>query len=369
MYHILTYGCQMNVHESEKIAGILEAGGYIFTADKSKADVIVLNTCCIRNSAEQKISGNIGALKKLKEKNKNLIIAVAGCMTQQKGRAEQLKSKCPYIDVIIGTHNIARLGTLIERAAQKKKTIEITTEEGIDETLPAVRTSGENAWVNIIYGCNNFCSYCIVPYVRGRERSRDAENILNEIRVLLDAGYKKITLLGQNVNSYGNDLQNGINFAKLLSTVADIAGDFSIDFMTSHPKDFSDELIDAIAAKEKISRHIHLPLQSGCDNVLAEMNRCYTTGDYFKLVEKIRAKITGAKITTDIMVGFPGETDEDHENTLGFVKKIKFDGAFTYVYSPRSGTKAVAMPNQITPEIKKKRILELIETVDNAKEN
>lgn len=360
-YYIMTYGCQMNLHESEKIAGILQECGYSpiddsKDADIIKADIVVLNTCCIRETAEQKILGHIGALKKLKRIKPTLKIAVCGCMTQQNGKGEEIKKQFPYVDYILGTHNIAELKDVLKKSEQ----ISVKNEEIINDDLPVTRTSMPNAWVNIIYGCNNFCTYCIVPYVRGRERSRSMDSIEAEVRSLLSNGYKEITLLGQNVNSYGNDLKDGSNFAELLRRLSNLPGKFRLRFMTSHPKDFSDEVIDVIASNDKICKHIHLPVQSGSTAVLKSMNRHYTKEDYLALVRKIKAKIPSVGLTTDIMVGFNGESDEDFNETLDLVRKCEFSSAFCFVYSRRKGTVAYNMPNIVSQDIKKERIKKLI---------
>lgn len=352
----------MNVHESEKLAGILENRGLSAVSEASRADVIVFNTCCIRDTAEKKIEGNIGELKALKRSRPDLIIVISGCMTQQKGRAEALKKRFPFIDIILGTNNQYLLGEKIDEVlAKKKKLIAVDPSEkpAIDEDVPVYRTSYPNAWINIMYGCNNFCTYCIVPYVRGRERSRDPEHILTEIRRAVADGYKEITLLGQNVDSYGSDMDSGMNFYKLLQKIAEIDGKFRIRFMTSHPKDLSEEVIKLISEHPNFCNNIHLPVQSGSDAVLKRMNRKYTRGRYLDLIDTIRKYMPDAGITTDIMVGFPGETEQDFKDTIDLVKRVRFQNAFTFVYSPRNGTPAAAM-EQIPAEIKKARITELV---------
>lgn len=361
-YYIETFGCQMNVHESEKLAGILENRGLSAVSEASRADVIVFNTCCIRDTAEKKIEGNIGELKALKRSRPDLIIVISGCMTQQKGRAEALKKRFPFIDIILGTNNQYLLGEKIDEVlAKKKKLIAVDPAEkpAIDEDVPVYRTSYPNAWTNIMYGCNNFCTYCIVPYVRGRERSRDPEHILTEIRRAVADGYKEITLLGQNVDSYGSDMDSGMNFYKLLQKIAEIDGKFRIRFMTSHPKDLSEEVIKLISEHPNFCNNIHLPVQSGSDAVLKRMNRKYTRGRYLDLIDTIRKYMPDAGITTDIMVGFPGETEQDFKDTIDLVKRVRFQNAFTFVYSPRNGTPAAAM-EQIPADIKKARITELV---------
>lgn len=363
-YLIKTYGCQMNIHESEKIAGILEKLGYSETQEEKQADVIVFNTCCIRETAEAKINGHIGEIKKYKERNSDLIVAVCGCMSQQKGVAENLKKRFPFIDIILGTANLNLLEEQIlkVRNSRRHQTLIDVNEFGIDENIPVYRTSGTNAWVNIIYGCNNFCTYCIVPYVRGRERSRQAETIVNEVKQLVAEGYKEITLLGQNVNSYGKDLKDGSSFAKLLDELGKIEGNYKLRFMTSHPRDFTDDVIDAIARNPKVCHTIHLPIQSGSDHMLKVMNRHYDKAHYLNLVKKIREKIPDVGLTTDIMVGFAGETEEDFLETLELVKQVRFSGIFTFIYSRRKGTPGYDMPNQVPQTVKKDRIKRLIAT-------
>ncbi len=366
-YHIVTYGCQMNVHESEKIAGVLYGMGYRETPVMEEADIIVFNTCCIRENAENHAFGNIGALKKLKKQKPSLIITVGGCMTQEEGKTEILKKKFPFIDVMFGTLNLEELETLIKRKkAEKKRVIQIREKESeIDETLTPYRTSYPNAWVNIIYGCNNFCSYCIVPYVRGRERSRKPENILAEVRQLVKEGYKEITLLGQNVNSYGKDLGGEYTFANLLNDVASIEGNFRLRFMTSHPKDFNEDVVAVMQKHSKICRLVHLPVQSGSNAILKEMNRRYTREKYLEEIRLLKSRIPEAEVTTDIIVGFPGETEQDYLDTENLVKEVDFASAFTFVYSKRQGTKAAEMPNQIPEDVQKERIMRLVELVNS----
>lgn len=361
-YTIITYGCQMNVHESEKIAGQIERLGYVKNDDEFSSDLVVFNTCCIRETAEQKAMGNIGALKQVKKKNKNMIIVVCGCMSQQKDYDRLLKEKFPFVDIIIGTANLHKIGSLIEEYENRcKKIYEIdyTEKPEIVETDTIARTSYPHAWVNITYGCNNFCTYCIVPYVRGRERSRDYKDILQDINELLNQGYKEITLLGQNVNSYGSDLDNGVNFAFLLKEIAKIDKKFRLRFMTSHPKDLSSEVVDIIANSKNMCKCIHLPCQAGSTRVLSLMNRRYTKEHYMSLVNMIRDKIPNCAITTDIMVGFPTETEEDFLETMDLVEKCRFSSAFTFIYSKRKGTIAEKM-DQIPYKIKQERIERLI---------
>ena len=367
-YYIVTYGCQMNVHESEKIAGLLRSSGCDAARSEEEADIIVFNTCCIRENAENHAFGNIGALKKLKRQKKDLIIAVGGCMTQEKGKTDVLKEKFPFIDVIFGTLNLEELPALIEEKRRaKKRIIKIREKEGeIVEGVQPFRTSFPNAWVNIAYGCNNFCSYCIVPYVRGRERSRKADNIIAEVQSLVDQGYKEITLLGQNVNSYGNDLQDGSNFADLLDKAASIGGKFRLRFMTNHPKDFTEDVVRVMEKHVgKICRLVHLPVQSGSNEILKRMNRRYTAEKYLEEIRMLKTLIPEAEVTTDIIVGFPGETEEDYLKTEELVKNADFASAFTFVYSKRSGTKAAEMPDQIPEEVSKNRIMRLVELVNS----
>lgn len=363
LYYIHTYGCQMNIHESEKIAGILEELGYVSTTNDKIADVVVFNTCCIRENAEDRIYGNVGAFKQLKKVRKDMIIAVGGCMTQQKGMADKLSQKFPFIDIIFGTHNLDKFKELLlKKLTRKKRVIEVEDVDGIVyEGTPTKRTSFPNAWVNIMYGCDNFCTYCIVPYVRGRERSRKKVDIINECKQLIKEGYKEITLLGQNVNSYGNDLLDGSNFADLIREISLLEGKFRLRFMTNHPKDFSDEMIDAIASSDKICKCIHLPVQSGSNKILNLMNRHYTREYYIDRLTKLRNVIPNCAVTTDIMVGFPQEDEQDFIDTMSLVKQAKFSGAFTFIYSRRSGTVAAEMPGQIPEDVSTCRIMKLID--------
>ena len=326
-YYIKTYGCQMNVHESEKLAGMLKSLNYEETTDMANADVIVFNTCCIRDAAEQKVLGNIGAVKKLKKLNPNLIVAVCGCMAQEDGRKELFKEKYPHVSIVFGTHNLHMFKEyLIQYNNNKKKIFDVwESEKEINENVDMYRTSNNNAWVNIMYGCNNFCTYCIVPYVRGRERSRAMADIVAEVKGLINEGYKYITLLGQNVNSYGNDFKDGTNFATLLKTLANLDGDFRIKFMTSHPKDLTDEVITAIATEPKLSKVIHLPVQSGSNRILKLMNRNYTVEHYKTLIKKIKDQVPNYFISTDIIVGFPHETEEDFMATYNLVDEVKIN--------------------------------------------
>lgn len=372
-YNIVTFGCQMNVHESEKIAGMLENLGYESTESKEKADIIVFNTCAIREGAEDRALGNIGNLKKMKKSNPNKIIIVAGCMTQQKSVAEKMYKTFPFIDIIIGTHNLYDLPQLIaNRIENNKRILDNKTLESINENVPVVRTSRDNAWVNIMYGCNNFCSYCIVPYVRGREISRKKSDILNECKKIISENkYKQITLLGQNVNSYINPEDNS-NFASLLNDICSLEGNFKLTFMTSHPKDISNEVIDIIATQDKILKELHLPAQSGSNKILKLMNRKYTREQYISIINTIKTKIPNIRLTTDIIVGFPGETDEDFNLTCDLINYVKFDNIFAFMYSKRSGTVAEKMENQIPNDVKNIRvnkILDLEKQIQNEKGN
>ena len=357
-YKIVTYGCQMNVHDSEKLAGMLEDLGYSVTEETDIADVIVFNTCAIRQGAEDRAIGNIGNLKSLKKKKPDMVIAVCGCMTQQKERAEEIKKTFPFVNIIFGTHNLYKFKDyLVQYEKSKKRVVELFEKsDGNEESANMYRTSGQNAYINIMYGCNNFCSYCIVPYVRGREQSRNHNDVIAECKKCIEKGYKFITLLGQNVNSY-NDGE--YNFAKLLKSIAELDGNFRLKFMTSHPKDLTDEVIDVIASEPKICKTIHLPVQSGSNDVLKKMNRRYTKEHYLDLVNRIRAKIDG-DISTDIIVGFPGETEEDFLDTMDLVNKVRFVQLFGYMYSRRSGTLADTFTNHIDYEVKNQRVNKLL---------
>lgn len=361
-YYIITYGCQMNIHESEKLAGILTSMGYVQSQSEKDADIIVFNTCCIRENAEDRADGNIGALKKLKKDKKDLVIAIGGCMTQQSGYAQKLHKKFPFIDVIFGTHNLEDFkNLLLKKFSQKKALIEVLPSElPIKEGVPKTRTSYPNAWVNITYGCNNFCTYCIVPYVRGRERSRKPNDIVEECKSLLNEGYKEITLLGQNVNSYGNDLE-GVDFADLITEISKIDKKFRLRFMTNHPKDLSEKLVIALSKSDKVCRSIHLPIQAGSNRILKLMNRKYDRESYFNKVEMLKKYMPDIAITTDIMVGFPTETEQDFLDTIDVVKRVEFAGAFTFIYSKRNGTPAASMDGQVDESVSKERIMKLID--------
>lgn len=367
-YYIETWGCQMNEEDSEKLSGMLKNIGYVNTEIKESADIIIFNTCCVRENAELKVFGNVGALKKIKEKRPDLIIALCGCMMQQKDMAETIIKKFPFVDIIFGTHNSYKFPEYLNRVKQEGKSVmEIfDKEEGIVEGIPVDRKSDIKAFVTIMYGCNNFCTYCVVPYVRGRERSRRPEEIISEIKQLVRNGYKEITLLGQNVNSYGKGLEGDMNFAKLLRMVNEIDGLERIRFMTSHPKDLSDDVIYAVRDCSKICEQIHLPVQSGSSRILKIMNRSYDREQYLELVRKIKKEIPDVAITTDIIVGFPGETEEDFEDTVSLVKEVEYDSAFTFIYSRRKYTPADKMEEQIDDGVKHDRFNRLIEAVNEA---
>lgn len=364
-YYIDTYGCQMNAHDSESLAGILEIMGYAPAQAREEADIIVFNTCCVRENAENRIKGNIGAVKPLKEKRPDLITVVCGCMTQQPGVAESLKKTFSFIDIVMGSGCVHKLPELLLEVLSGRRTAPLLSgpNEAITEHTPVKRVRKESAYINIMYGCNNFCSYCIVPYVRGRERSRRSEDILEEARALAGDGCLEIVLLGQNVNSYGKD-SGEISFAQLLRRLDKIDGIKRISFMTSHPKDLSEELIEAMAQCEHVSNQLHLPVQSGSDRILRLMNRKYTRAHYMDLVRSIREHIPDIGLSTDLIVGFPGETDEDFEDTLSLCREIGFASAFTFIYSKRSGTPAASMPEQVPLKIKRERIMKLIEVVE-----
>jgi tRNA-2-methylthio-N6-dimethylallyladenosine synthase len=355
----ITYGCQMNENDSERLSGQLKSIGYEYSENLEEATIILVNTCCVRESAEKKIYGKIGDLKRLKTVNPNLIIGITGCMAQKD--RDKLFKKAPHIDLVMGTHNVHKLVELIKEVEESKgKVLAVWDQaERMAPNVPTVRKGQISAWVPIMYGCNNFCTYCIVPYVRGRERSRPLQDIVDEIHQLGNEGFKEITLLGQNVNSYGKD-GNEANFADLLQAVDQIPNIERIRYMTSHPRDMSAKVIEIIRDSKKICEQFHLPIQSGSDSILKQMNRGYTTQFYRTLVQKIRNEIPGAAITTDLIVGFPGETDELFEETLEFIKSIQYDAAYTFLYSQRSGTPAATMPDQLPLAIKKERLQRLM---------
>lgn len=365
-FHISTYGCQMNEEDSEKISGMLKRIGYSNTEVKEDADIIIFNTCCVRENAENKVFGNLGQLKKLKEERPNLIIAICGCMMQQKGMADKVLKTFPFVDIIFGTHNSYKFPEYLDRVQKDGVQVKeiINKEDGIVEGLPIDRKSDVKAFVTIMYGCNNFCTYCVVPYVRGRERSRKPEDIVKEVEELVANGYREITVLGQNVNSYGKDLNDDMSFAKLLRTLNEVKGLERIRFMSSHPKDLTDDVILAIKECDKVCEQVHLPVQSGSSAILKAMNRHYTKEQYIELAKKIKAEIPEVSITTDIIVGFPGETDEDFEDTLELVKEVEYDSAFTFIYSRRNHTPADRMENQIPEEIKHERFNRLVKTLN-----
>lgn len=367
-YHIYTMGCQLNENESEKLSGMISEMGYIFTDVPEEADLVIFNTCCVRENAEDKILGQLGYFKALKRNKPDMVIGLCGCMAQEPHMVEKFnKTHGQHLNLIFGTHNLYQFPELLYKAInENEKMIEIWDMDGtIAEDIPIKRESKIKANVTIMYGCNNFCSYCIVPYVRGRERSREPKKILEEVQKLAKEGYKEITLLGQNVNSYGKDLENPITFAKLLESVAKIDGIERIRFVSPHPKDFSDELIELIAREEKISKCIHLPLQSGSTEILKKMNRKYTKEQYLELANKIKKAIPNVLFTTDIIVGFPGETEEDFLETMDVVRKVRYYSAFTFVYSRRVGTPADKMLDQVDEDIKSERIGRLINLVND----
>lgn len=362
-YFIKTYGCQMNVHDSEEIKGIVENLGFTETMNLEESDLVILNTCAIRENAHDKVFGFLGRVKHLKKERPELIVCVGGCMPEEEGVAHLLKEKYPFVNIVFGTHNINDLGTMILENNNKQE-IEVYSIEGdIYEGMEYKRDSQVSAWVNIMYGCDKFCTYCIVPFTRGRQRSRKIEDILKEVEELKNQGYAEITLLGQNVNAYGKDLEANYGFAKLLEETAKI-GIPRIRFVTSHPWDFTDEMIDVIAKYNNIMPYIHLPLQSGSTSILKLMGRRYTKEDYITLYNKIKERVPGVSITTDIIVGFPNETEEDFEETLEVVDKCKFDGAFTFIYSPREGTPAAKIKDNIDIKTKEERLQTLNEKIN-----
>ena len=365
-YYIETWGCQMNEEDSEKLSGMLKRIGYTRTENKEEAGIILFNTCCVRENAENKVFGNLGALKKLKKKNPDLIIGICGCMMQQEGMADRILKEFPYVNIIFGTHNAYKFPEYLNRVRTEGVQIKeiFNKETDIVEGLPIDRESSVKAFVTIMYGCNNFCTYCIVPYVRGRERSRKPEDILKEIRELVAQGYKEITLLGQNVNSYGKGLEEDVDFAKLLRMINEIEGLERVRFMTSHPKDLTVDVIMAIKECDKLCEQIHLPVQSGSNSILKKMNRHYTREYYLDLVKKIKEEIPGVTLTTDIIVGFPGETEEEFKETLELVKEVGYSSAFTFIYSRRNNTPADMMLNQVSEEDKHHRFNRLVAAVN-----
>ncbi|MBP2667258.1 MAG: miaB 3 [Firmicutes bacterium] len=360
-YLIESFGCQMNLSDSERIAGQLEGLGCRVVDDPERADIIVMNTCCVRESAENRIFGRIGALKRLKAKKPDMVIVVAGCLAQKD--QELIFRRASHVDIVLGTQNIDRLAEILNEKKRHKRWVESQDHamDGLGDVTGKLRHTGVSAWIPVMYGCDNYCSYCIVPYVRGRERSRSAEMILQEIRDFAAQGGKEVTLLGQNVNSYGKNLDGAWDFPRLLSEVDRIEGILRVRFMTSHPKDFGDKLIEVMASGKNICKHLHLPVQSGCDEILQRMNRHYTTAEYLQHVERLRERIPDISLTTDIIVGFPGETEEMFQQTLEFVAKIKFDAAFTFLYSKRSGTPASTMEQQVPQATKQFRLQRLMD--------
>ena len=356
-YHIVTYGCQMNAHDSEQIAGILDRMGMHEAASRDEADLVIYNTCCVRDNAERRALGNVGWLKELKKVKPELMTGVCGCMVQQPGMAEKLIKRYPFLDIAFGTHELYKLPDMMrELLDSRARVVCVSEDDMVAEGLPVKRVSRIQAYVNIMYGCNNFCSYCIVPYVRGRERSRLPEDILREVEELKCDGVREVMLLGQNVNSYSG---GGLDFAGLLREV-DAIGVERIRFMTSHPKDLSDALIDVMANSRHICHQLHLPVQHGSDRVLEAMNRRYTAAHYLVLVDKLRGAMPDIGLTTDLIVGFPGETEDDFKATLDLVERVRYDSAYTFIFSPRQGTVAASMPNQVDEETSRRRIHELI---------
>lgn len=362
-----TYGCQQNEADSERLRGFLSQMGYGFTSEEDEADLVLLNTCAIREHAEQRVFGNVGALVHTKKRNPRQIICVCGCMAQEERVAEKLKQSFPHVSLVFGTHMLWKFPELMRTyLTSGKRVFEYEASDGtIAEGLPVVRQNKLKAWVSIMYGCNNFCTYCIVPYVRGRERSREASLILEEVRQLVAEGYREITLLGQNVNSYGKDLEGGLDFAGLLEEVNKMEGDFLLRFMTSHPKDATERLFDVMAESKKIAPHLHLPFQSGSSRVLHAMNRGYTREHYLSLIAALRQRIPNIVLTSDVIVGFPGETQEEFEETLSLIEDVRFDALFTFIFSPREGTPAAKLPDPMPPEQKNANFQRLLE-VQNA---
>lgn len=362
MAMIHTYGCQQNVADSEKIKGQLAQMGFSFTEDPEEADFILFNTCAIREHAEDRVFGNVGALKNIKRRNPSLIVALCGCMMEQQHVAERIQKSFPFVNLVFGTHAIHRLPELLYDTLVNGRRVfdhEPEDESVIVEGIPVRRDGTVKAWVTIMYGCNNFCSYCIVPYVRGRERSREPDAIIEEFTALVQAGYKDITLLGQNVNSYGKTLENPISFAELLRRLDQIPGDYRIRFMTSHPKDATKELLDTMAESTHISHHLHLPCQSGNDRVLKEMNRHYDRERYLSLVRYAKERMPDLSLTSDIIVGFPGETYEEFQDTVSLIREVGFTSLFTFIFSPRKGTKAEKMEDPVSAQEKSKWFQEL----------
>ena len=364
-FHVTTFGCQMNARDSEKLVGILEQIGYEEEADEEEADFVIYNTCTVRENANKRVYGRLGQLSRKKKEKPYMFIGLCGCMMQEPEVVEKIKKSYRFVDLIFGTHNIFKFAELIAtRFESERMVIDIWKDtDKIVEDLPSERKFSFKSGVNIMFGCNNFCSYCIVPYVRGRERSRNPKDIIREIERLVADGVVEVMLLGQNVNSYGKTLEEPMSFAQLLQEVEKIEGLERIRFMTSHPKDLSDDLIEVMSKSKKICKHLHLPIQSGSTNILTKMNRRYTKEHYLELVRKIRAAIPDISLTTDIIVGFPGETEEDFQETMDVVRKVRYDSAFTFIYSKRTGTPAAAMENQVPEDIVKDRFDRLLKEV------
>ncbi len=361
-YHVVTYGCQMNAHDSEKLSGMLQSMGMTEADDRTQADFVIFNTCCVRDNAERRALGNVTWLKEVRKTNPKLVIAVCGCMIQQPGMAEKILKQYKFVDLAFGTSNLYKLPELLYKTLTgDHAVVQVEDEDTIAEELPVKRLRSDAAYITIMYGCDNFCSYCIVPYVRGRERSREMEAILKEARELKASGVKEIMLLGQNVNSYGKGLEGDVSFAKLLRALDDI-GIERIRFMTSHPKDLSDELIQAMGECKHVLPQFHLPVQHGNDEILRRMNRRYTREQYLEKVRKLREAVPGIGLTTDVIVGFPGETEEQFQDTLSIVQEVGYDSAFTFIYSPRTGTVAASMEDQIPENLATDRIKRLIAT-------
>lgn len=360
--YVRTYGCQQNVADGEKIKGLLSEMGFSFADSPEDADFILFNTCAVREHAEDRVFGNVGALKNIKRRHPSTIIAVCGCMTEQERVVERFKKSYPFVNLVFGTHVIHRLPEMLYTAITNSKRVFLRGHEGEEvlEGIPSRRDGTSRAWVTVMLGCDNFCSYCIVPYVRGREKSRRPEEVVKECRQLIEAGYKEITLLGQNVNSYGKGLEEKVNFAELLRRIDAIPGDYRIRFMTSHPKDASRELFDVMAQSQHIPHYIHLPFQSGNDRVLKEMNRRYTREQYLELIRYARSVMPDVSFTSDVIVGFPGETYEEFQDTLSLIREVEFTSLFTFIYSPREGTRAATMPDPVSHQEKTKWFGELL---------
>jgi tRNA-2-methylthio-N6-dimethylallyladenosine synthase len=362
-YNVITFGCQMNENDSEKLSGMLIEMGYIEAESTEESDLIIYNTCCVRENAELKVFGHIGALKKLKRQKPDMVIAVCGCMMQQEEVVNHIRKVYKHVDLIFGTHNLYKFPELLFKTVDSNESIiDIWDSHGsIIEGIPIERKNSVKAWVTVMYGCNNFCTYCIVPYVRGRERSRKIQDIVEEVKNLAQEGFKEVTLLGQNVNSYGKDIDDGKDFADLLYNIDKIDGIERIRFMTSHPKDLSERLVFAMRDCRKVCEHLHLPIQAGSTKVLKEMNRAYTKEEYLELVQMVRENIPGIALTTDIIVGFPEESDEDFDDTIDVLEKVRYDSAYTFLYSKRAGTPAAKRARQVDEEVKKKRFNRLLE--------